>query len=234
MFVYDNAFRRIMALAACICLVFAMPISAFADETTAEIKVTCSEPCMVGLTGISDNTKSYSEDRECIDSAGFSVALSEPGQYEFELKQVSAGRYEIYDDTVYQVFVNVLYEGDKMVSVVTGGIKGTEEKPKEFRFEGLQEIPPKKEDPEPELKETTQKKPAAAKTDKTGTKEETGHDNTSAHAVPLTGDSANIIIWTYLICISAAGILTLSYLGYRKKKQQKTQYLITEAEEKND
>lgn len=234
MFVHNsNVIRKIRTLAACIYLVFTMSISAFADETAAEIKVTCSDPCMVGLTGVSENTEGFTEVRACSDNAVFSVALTEPGQYEYELKQVAAGQYDIYDDTVYQVFINMLYEDNRMVSVVTGGLKGTEEKSEEFRFEGLQEIPPKKEDPGPEPEETTREKPAAAKADKTKAKEKTGHKITSGDAVPMTGDSTNIAIWICLMCLSAAGIITFSYLGYRKKNQRETRYQVTEAEEKN-
>lgn len=223
MFIYsNNVIRKFGALAACICLAFAMSISAFADVTTTEIKVTCSEPCMVGLTGVSENTEGFSENRECTDSVGFSLSLSEPGQYEYELKQASSGQYRIYDDTIYQVFVDVFYEDDKMVSVVTGGIKGTEEKPEEFRFEGLPtesgSEKPEDEEPKPKPEEKTRK--TKIKERPKGLVEVI--DNAIPFGLPvLTGDDTDIAIWILLICVSATGIAGILYINGRNRPLSK-------------
>ena len=53
---------------------------------------------------------------------------------------------EVYDSTEYNVWVTAYYDGDSMLATVTGGIKGTDDKPDAFKFEPPVKEPPKTQD----------------------------------------------------------------------------------------
>jgi hypothetical protein len=221
-------------LTVCICLLFATAITAYAsDETMADIRISCSAPCIVELKGISENTEGYAETNTCDkDSTAFSVTLTEPGQYEYELKQVASGRFEIYDKTVYQVFVNVVYENDQMVSIVTGGIKGTEDKPEEFKFtllpsesgtESTPEPPAEKPQDNTHVKKRADQKPVVTGTTTgKGTDGITILDNIIPLALPVTGDFTKIWPYLLLICVSIAGLMSITYIKIKGKEKKDT------------
>lgn len=127
--------KRACSFILSICLLLGITVTAFASASAeAEIAVSATDACAVCLKGVTDNTGNYQEIRKVADQTEFSLSYSEPGQYEYELRQIKADGFEIYDDTVYRVFVTVLSENDVLTAVVTGAFKGTDEKPGEFRF----------------------------------------------------------------------------------------------------
>ena len=78
--------------------------------------------------------------------AAFTITLDEPGTYEYVLRQVPLNGMEVYDSTEYNVWVTAYYDGDSMLATVTGGIKGTDDKPDAFKFEPPVKEPPKTQD----------------------------------------------------------------------------------------
>lgn len=176
-----------------ICLLLGMSFTAFAADTaTVQIGVSATDACFVTLKGISENTENYQESKKVVGEADFSISHSEPGQYEYELKQVKAEGLEIYDETVYQVFVNVIYEDNKITSVVTGALKGTEVKPERFEFQRTVDSPP----PEPPTTPTPD-------------------------PGPKTGDQSNYAMWLKFFVLGAAGVLLVVLVTVFQKKREK-------------
>ena len=124
---------------------FATP-SAYADTADGAIEVTATEPCAVEIVGVSENAGAYSTQGEVNGKAAFTITLDEPGTYEYVLRQVPLNGMEVYDSTEYNVWVTAYYDGDSMLATVTGGIKGTDDKPDAFKFEPPVKEPPKTQD----------------------------------------------------------------------------------------
>lgn len=149
--------RTISAIAGFLMMTLATmvaPSLALADSAAGTIEVTASDPCVVSLVGTSDNTVGYDEQLRVDDKATFSVTADEPGDYEYEMKQVSAQGLEVYDETTYHIWVTAYYENDSaggMQISVTGGIVGTDDKPESFKFE--------KPKPEPKAEEPQKQEP---------------------------------------------------------------------------
>lgn len=185
-----------------LCLLVGSAVTVYADDTAvAEIIVTANSACTVQLDGISENTQGYSDKKELTDKVSFSITYDEPGSYEYELKQVKSDTSEIYDSGVYQVFVNVIYESDVMKTVVTGGIKGTEEKPEQFKFEKVE--------------------PAPEESDQS-TEPATGIPETSDEREPIqTGDETNLYFWINMLLISGGVLLLLFAVTSMEKKREK-------------
>ena len=130
----------------------AMATPAYADTAEGTVEVSATDPCIVRLSGMSENTNGYDEQKKVEGKATFSIAVDEPGEYEYELKQVASQGLETYDTTTYCVWVTAHYEGETMQATVTGGVKGTNDKPDSFEFKK-----PKKEQPKEEPKEEPKK-----------------------------------------------------------------------------
>lgn len=119
-----------------ICLLLGITVKVSASDTVdARIEVSATDACSVCLEGVSENTEGYREIKMVTGQAAYVISYTEPGEYVYELKQVKDSAGEIYDDTVYQVFVTVVYDKGVMTAVVTGAVKGTDDKPERFEFQ---------------------------------------------------------------------------------------------------
>ena len=144
------------------------------------------------IYGVSDNAKGYDE-QEKVDGKGrFSVVLDEPGTYEYEMKQIASQGLSVYDNTVYQVWVTAYYDGATMQSVVTGGIKGTNDKPDAFKFAKPDDTGNSNQN---DNQSTNDNKPS--------------NKETSNSSMAKTGDPFNILFWGGL----SLGALLFSILG---------------------
>lgn len=130
--------RLLTRLALMVATLFAMwlvaPGIASAGELTVPIGVTATDPCCVELRGILGDD---GDEPQCVTLNGkgtIPVVVDEPGEYGYELRQVEADGFPVYDQTVYHVFLTAYYEGDEFLAVVTGGIDGTDDKPEAFAF----------------------------------------------------------------------------------------------------
>lgn len=144
----DAGMRKIAILITSLVLALCGPVVAYAandpDVTRATVVVSASDACTVRLTGVSENTGGVVVESDVSGKGTMELDFDEPGHYEYELRQIASGGHAVYDETVYQVFVDVGYDNGRFVSVVTGGIKGTEDKPESFSFSK-----PKKETDKP-------------------------------------------------------------------------------------
>lgn len=134
----DAEMRKIAILITSLVLALCGPVVAYAandpDVTRATVVVSASDACTVRLTGVSENTGGVVVESDVSGKGTMELDFDEPGHYEYELRQIASGGHAVYDETVYQVFVDVGYDNGRFVSVVTGGIKGTEDKPESFSF----------------------------------------------------------------------------------------------------
>ena len=196
--------RKTFSLFACaLVLVLAVMFAAtaaWADTTQGNIEVASTDPCVVSLIGVSDNAKGYDE-QEKVDGKGrFSVVLDEPGTYEYEMKQIASQGLSVYDNTVYQVWVSAYYDGATMQSVVTGGIKGTNDKPDAFKFAKPDDTGNSNQN---DYQSTNDNKPS--------------NKETSNSSMAKTGDPFNILFWGGL----SLGALLFSILGAVMRRRTK-------------
>jgi hypothetical protein len=108
----------------------------------------------------------------------------------------------VYDKTVYQVWVNAYYDGDTLTSVVTGGIKGTNDKPDTFKFSNPEDT--ENSNANHNASNTNDNKPANVET--------------SRSSMVKTGDMFNIFFWGGL----SLGALLFAILGavMRRRNQE--------------
>lgn len=158
-----------------------LTVPVFADgPVEAVIPVIVTDECKVELRGISDNTNGYCETGSGSKNIEFRLSFDEPGEYRYELRQVKDGTADIYDETIYDIWVSVLYEDGVMRAGVTGGIHNTDDKPDEFKF-GKESSPEK----EFEFEKVPPKTVTNVK----------------------TGDSTNTMIWMMMLIVSAAAVI---------------------------
>ena len=168
---------------------------AFADTVDGVIEVMATDPCAVEIVGVSENTGGYETHGEVNGTATFTISLDEPGTYEYVLRQTAQNGMEIYDPTEYNVWVSAYYEGDSMQVMITGGIKGTDDKPDAFKFETPVKDPPKSEDDK--------------KTEDNEKKDD--HDGVKNYeAISETGDRTPFVVWGI---VAAAGTALLVLTG---------------------